>query len=175
MGDAISMPRRPAAILLMGVAGSGKSTIGAALSDQLGWPFRDADSFHPAANVAKMSAGVPLTDEDRWPWLAAIGTWLDERRATRQPGIVSCSALKRIYRARLLSGRPDVRLVFLKGDEALIGARMRNRTNHFMPPSLLTSQFATLEEPQPEERAMVVSVAATPPEIVAAIVAGLDA
>ena len=173
MSGAITSSGKPSAILLMGVAGCGKSTIGAALSERLGWPFRDADSFHPAANVAKMSAGTPLTDEDRWPWLAAIGAWLDERRATGKPGIVSCSALKRIYRARLLDTRPDVRLVYLSGDQALIGARMRARKDHFMPPSLLTSQFATLEEPSPDERAVVVSVAGTPDEIVTAVLAGI--
>jgi gluconokinase len=167
----------PLVLILMGVAGSGKSTTAAALSERLGWPFRDADSFHPPANVEKMSRGTPLDDEDRWPWLHAIAAWIDERLAQGEPGIVTCSALKRAYRDILLGGRERVRLVFLKGEKPLIAARMATRRDHFMPLALLDSQFAALEEPTAEENPLVVSNAATPEAIVAEIVArlGLEA
>ena len=117
----------PLVVVLMGVAGSGKSTVGEALSRALGWPFRDADSFHPPANVEKMSRGVPLTDADRAPWLAAIAAWIDERREAGKPAIVSCSALKRAYRQRIVGERDRVRLVYLHGDIGLIGARLSRR------------------------------------------------
>lgn len=165
--------RMPIAILVMGVSGSGKSTAGENLARELGWPFRDADSFHPEANVRKMSAGIALTDEDRWPWLAAIAAWIDERRISGEPGIVSCSALKRVYRRRLLDGRPDVRLVYLKGDEPLIAARMGRRQNHFMPPSLLASQFAALEEPEVDEWPIVVPIEQSPRRIIEHILASM--
>jgi gluconokinase len=157
----------------MGVSGCGKSTTGQRLSNALGWPFRDADSFHPPANVEKMRAGRPLEDADRWPWLDAIATFLDDRRRSGAPAIVSCSALKRIYRDRLLGGRPDVALVHLKGDRALIAERLANRKGHFMPPGLLQSQFDALEEPRPDERALVVSVHLPPARVVGRIIAGL--
>ena len=167
----------PRVILLMGVAGSGKSTVGEALAADLGWPFRDADSFHPAANIARMRAGVPLTDDDRWPWLDAIARWLDERRAAAAPAIVSCSALKRRYRDRLLAGRPDVGLVHLAGSFELIEARMRARQGHFMPLGLLRSQFDALEPPAADERPLVVSIEGTPRAIATEIrgrVSGAD-
>ena len=163
----------PTALLVMGVSGSGKSTAGESLAVELGWPFRDADSFHPAANVAKMSAGIPLTDEDRWPWLAAIAAWIDERRATATPGIVSCSALKRSYRRILLDGRPDVRLVYLQGDKPLIAGRMARRTGHFMPPALLDSQFATLEEPTADEWPIIAPIEQSPRKIIEHILANM--
>ena len=154
----------------MGVSGVGKTTIGKRLARALGWTFRDADEFHPAANIAKMSAGIPLTDEDRWPWLEAIGQWLDQRRKHGGKAVVTCSALRRIYRDKLLVGRPDVKLVYLKGSKALIADRLSRRSNHFMPPALLDSQFATLEEPTRDEHALVVSVALPPSRVVAEIV-----
>lgn len=157
------------AIVVMGVAGSGKSTIGTLLAERLGWTFRDADDFHPPANVAKMSAGTPLTDEDRWPWLAAIGAWLDEGPATGARRIVTCSALKRIYRDRLIAGREGVRLVYLDGSMALIAERMRARRDHFMPPALLESQFAALEPPGEDEAAVKVGVDAAPGHVVDAV------
>jgi carbohydrate kinase (thermoresistant glucokinase family) len=163
----------PLVVVLMGVSGSGKSTLGEALSRALGWPFRDADSFHPPANVARMSQGLALTDEDRAPWLAAIAAWIDARREAGEPGIVSCSALKRAYRRRIIGGRDGVRLVYLRGDLDLIAGRLRARTGHFMPASLLESQFATLEEPQAEERPIVVSIAHPPAHVAGAIVASL--
>jgi gluconokinase len=145
--------------------------VGSLLATRLGVAFADADEFHPPANIAKMSAGVALTDEDRWPWLAAIGAWMDARAAVG--GVVTCSALRRIYRARLLEGRPGVRLLHLEGDAALIAARQAARPGHFMPPSLMASQFATLEAPRPEERAITLSVAAAPEAIVDAALTAL--
>lgn len=160
---------RPSMLVLMGVSGVGKTTTGKRLARALGWSFRDADEFHPAANVAKMSAGIPLTDEDRWPWLATIGHWLDVQRAHGGKAIVTCSALRRTYRDKLFDGRPDVRLVFLKGSKGLIADRLGRRSGHFMPPALLDSQFATLEEPTRDEHAIVVNVALPPSRVVAEI------
>ncbi|MCO6419382.1 gluconokinase [Siccirubricoccus sp. KC 17139] len=159
------------AVLLMGVSGAGKSTIGPMLAKALGVAFADADAFHPPANIAKMSSGQPLTDEDRWPWLDAIGAWLAGRGAAG--GVVACSALKRIYRDRLRAACPGLRLVYLSGDPALIGARQAARRGHFMPPGLMTSQFAALEAPGADEEAITLSVAATPEAILAAALAAL--
>jgi gluconokinase len=153
-----AVPRNPAVIIIMGVASSGKTSLGERLAERLGWPFRDADAFHPPENVAKMSSGTPLTDEDRKPWLAAIAAWVDELRAAGEHGIVTCSALKRAYREVIVGDRPDVALVYLKGSRELIGARMSERKHHFMPTTLLDSQFATLEEPGPDERVLIVPV-----------------
>jgi gluconokinase len=160
------MSAPPSVLVLMGVSGCGKSTTGALLAGRLGWPFRDADSFHPPANIEKMSRGTPLTDEDRAPWLNAIASWIDGRLAAGEPGIVSCSALKRAYRDVIVGGRKGVRLVYLKGEKELIANRMAARLDHFMPPALLDSQFATLEEPGADERPLVVPVAAQPAEVV---------
>lgn len=165
----------PAVILLMGVSGSGKSTIGAALAQKLGWPYADADEFHPPANVAKMRSGQPLTDQDRWPWLAAIAAHIDGVREEGGHAIVSCSALKRVYRDILVGARKDVRLVLLDGTREEIFARMSARKDHFMPLALLDSQFATLERPGADERPVIVSIVGTPEEVAATILRGLSA
>lgn len=156
----------PTCLLLMGVAGSGKTTTAQRLARHLGWSFRDGDTFHPPANIAKMQTGQPLTDEDRWPWLDAIAGWMDELADGDARGIVTCSALKRSYRQRLLTGRPQARLVYLKGSYDLIADRMQRRRNHFMPVSLLQSQFEALEEPRGVERAVIVNVAMPPSRVI---------
>lgn len=163
----------PAVLVVMGVSGSGKTTIAVLLAERLHWELADADSFHSAANVRKMQSGIALTDEDRSPWLHAIAAWIDETRRAGRRGIVTCSALKRSYRTILIDGRQGVRLVYLKGDAELIGGRMAKRHGHFMPPGLLQSQFDTLEEPGPDENPITVSVAAEPHSIVARILAEL--
>lgn len=165
---------RPRVIVVMGVSGSGKSTTGRRLGAALNWPFRDADEFHPPANVAKMAGGQPLDDFDRGPWLAAIAAWIDERRAQDATGVVSCSGLKRVYRDVIIGQRPDVALVYLKGSFAQIADRLSRRRGHFMPPSLLRSQFATLEEPTPDERALAVTITMPPKRVVERIVASLE-
>lgn len=163
----------PVVLVVMGVSGSGKSTVAAMLAGRLGWAFGDGDDFHPPANVAKMRGGTPLTDADRWPWLRAIAAWVDASCVTGRPGVVVCSALRRAYRDVLRAGRPDVRLVFLHGDEALIERRQAARPHHYMPAGLVRSQFEALESPGPDEHPLAVSVEAGPREIVDAIVAGL--
>ncbi|MDQ0391691.1 gluconokinase [Labrys monachus] len=159
----------PTALIVMGVSGSGKSTIAELLAAELGWPFRDGDDFHPPENVAKMHAGTPLTDEDRWPWLAAIAAWIEEARRRGGHVIVTCSALRRIYRDALRDGHGDVRFVYLEGTKDLIASRLAKRKNHFMPPALLDSQFATLEPPGADEAPLAVSIGATPDEIAAMV------
>jgi gluconokinase len=164
----------PDALIIMGVSGCGKTTIGELLARRLGWEFRDGDVFHPPANVEKMRRGTPLTDEDRWPWLRAIAAWLEELVRDGRQGIVACSALRRAYRDVLLDGRRDrVRLVFLDGTKELIAARLARRKGHFMPPSLLDSQFATLERPTPEESPVTASIDAVPAAIARRIVTEL--
>jgi carbohydrate kinase (thermoresistant glucokinase family) len=158
------------AIVVMGVSGSGKSTIASMLAQRLHWVYEDADWFHPKSNIEKMHHGEPLNDEDRWPWLRAIAEWIDATRRAGGHGVVACSALKRAYRDVLIGDRRDVRLVFLKGDRDLIARRIAARADHFMPSTLLESQFATLQEPQADERQIVASIVPHPREIVEAIV-----
>lgn len=158
------------AIIVMGVSGSGKSTIASALASCIGFDCEDGDSYHPASNVAKMHAGTPLTDDDRWPWLKAIADDIDRRATSHRPFVVSCSALKRAYRDVLVHGRPDVRLVYLKGTRELIAERLALRKDHFMPTSLLDSQFATTEEPNSDENVAVVDINAPVDRIVGAII-----
>jgi gluconokinase len=156
-------------LVMMGVSGSGKTTIAEGVAAAKGWSLLEGDTFHPAANVAKMASGTPLTDEDRWPWLHAIATAIDADRARGESAVVACSALRRTYRDILIGQRQDVRLIYLKGSQELIGDRMRARHGHFMPPALLDSQFATLEEPGPDENPITVEIGGTPDEIVHAI------
>jgi gluconokinase len=164
----------PCALVVMGVSGSGKSTIAEHLATRLGWRYVDGDLFHPPANVAKMSAGHPLTDEDRWPWLRAIAAEIDRLSAAGEPAVVACSALKRAYRDILVHDRDDVRIVFLDGTQDLIAKRLAERKGHFMPPGLLDSQFKTLEPPQPSERPITVSIDASVDGIVNDIVRQLE-
>jgi gluconokinase len=164
----------PAIVVVMGVSGSGKSTVGGMLASRLHWDFADGDRFHPAGNVEKMHNGVPLTDEDRWPWLDAIAAWIDKTRRSGGHSALACSALKRRYRDVLIGNRSDVRLVFLKGEEALVARRIATRHEHFMPQTLLHSQFEALEEPTPDENPVVVSIEPSPREIVTRIVSSLN-
>ncbi|MCP8711306.1 gluconokinase [Streptomyces thermocarboxydus] len=153
----------PHVVVVMGVAGTGKTTIGPLLAARLGVPYAEGDDFHPQSNIAKMSAGTPLTDDDRWPWLDAIGDWAQGRAGLG--GVVSCSALKRSYRDRLRAVAPGVIFVHLTGDRALIEDRMSHRQGHFMPTALLDSQFATLQPLEPDEAGVAVSVTGSPEEI----------
>jgi len=157
-------------LVMMGVSGSGKTTVAKGVADRLGWQMLEGDKLHPPANIAKMSAGTPLTDEDRWPWLHAIAAAIDDWRANGVSGVVACSALKRAYRDILIGPRPDVVLVYLQGSHDLIATRMAARHGHFMPPGLLDSQFATLEEPSEAERPIVASIARPPDAIITTII-----
>jgi len=157
----------------MGVSGCGKTTVAAGLAERLGWQLAEADMFHSPANVEKMRSSIPLTDEDRWPWLDAIAKWIDAARASGKPGVITCSALKRRYREIIVGDHPDVRLVYLKGDYDLIAGRMAARTHHYMPVGLLQSQFDALEAPGPDENALVVSIESRPEKIISEIVLAL--
>ena len=161
------------ALVVMGVSGSGKSTIAERLAERLGWRYEDADRFHPPGNVAKMSAGHPLNDDDRWPWLQAIADEIDRVGDAGGHAVVACSALKRAYRNVLVHGRKDVRIVFLNGTQDLIAGRLNARKGHFMPPRLLASQFRTLEPPTPDENPVTVSIDATVDAIVEDIICQL--
>ncbi|MFD9035895.1 gluconokinase [Streptomyces sp. NPDC059567] len=158
-------------VVVMGVAGTGKTTIGPLVADALGVPYAEGDDFHPAANVAKMSAGIPLDDMDRGPWLDAIGEWAHGREG--HGGVVSSSALKRIYRDRLRAAAPGVVFLHLTGDRELIERRMSERKGHFMPTALLDSQFAALQPLQDDEAGVAVDVSGSPEEIAARAVAAL--
>jgi gluconokinase len=163
----------PCALVVMGVSGSGKSTIAEKLAARLNWTFEDGDRFHPASNVAKMSAGHPLTDEDRWPWLQAIADEIDRVCKAGSRAVIACSALKRAYRDVLVHGRNDVRIIYLDGTEQLIADRLARRKGHFMPPGLLASQFKTLEPPDSSEKPVTVSIDASVDAIVDDIVSQL--
>lgn len=166
------MTAEPAAsvLVVMGVSGSGKTTIARELANRLGWSFEEGDDLHTEANVAKMHAGIPLDDGDRAPWLKAVAAWIDRQRARKTPGVITCSALKRNYREVIIDGHPDVRLVYLRGSFELIASRLAQRHGHFMPASLLKSQFDALEEPAADENPLTVDAASTPGEIIGAII-----
>ncbi|TMQ90217.1 gluconokinase [Actinomadura soli] len=161
-------------MVIAGVSGSGKTTIGSLLAERLGWDYAEADSFHSEANIEKMRSGTPLNDDDRLPWLRAIAAWIDDRLATGPPGVVTCSALKRRYRAMVAGGRPGVRMVLLDGDRDLIAARMRAREGHYFSADLLDTQFADLELPGPDEDVLTAPITCTPDETVAHIMRALS-
>lgn len=172
---AAAHPPLATALIVMGVSGSGKSTVGLGLARALGWDFRDGDSFHSPANVTKMRSGAPLTDADRWPWLDAISRHIAALEDSGGHVVIACSALRRAYRDRLRAAGARLRFVHLDGSFDLIDGRMRARHDHFMPPSLLESQFATLEAPAPDEKAVTVPIADDPEAIVATILNHLAA
>ncbi|MDP1748234.1 MAG: gluconokinase [Reyranella sp.] len=161
-------------VVVMGVSGSGKTTVAALLAARLGWRYREGDDLHSSENVEKMRGGTPLTDADRLPWLQAIAREIDLWRTQGESGVLTCSALKRSYRDIIVSDRPEVALVYLKGAQDLITRRMAARHEHFMPTALLASQFATLQEPTPDERPIVVDVGGQPGQIADRIVRDLE-
>jgi carbohydrate kinase (thermoresistant glucokinase family) len=161
-------------VVVAGISGSGKSTVGALLASRLHWEFMDGDSLHAAANVAKMHAGVPLTDADRRPWLRAIEDWMDKRISAGASAVVACSALHRAYRQELVAGRPEVRLVLLMVSPAVAAARLAARHGHFFPAGLLDSQLRELEPPGPDEPVLVIDADRSCEELVADIITRLD-
>lgn len=162
-------------VVVMGVSGSGKTSIGKALASALGWEFAEGDAFHSEANVAKMASGTPLTDDDRWPWLDRIAAWIKEETAAGRSAVVACSALKRRYRDRLRLAWPGLRVVYLHGDRAVLEARLGARQSHFFPKRLLDSQLADLEPPAADEQPVLVDVTSSVDVIVSTAVAALKA
>jgi gluconokinase len=160
-------------LIVAGVSGSGKTTVGAMLAGRLGWRFADADDFHPAANIEKMRAGIPLTDADRWPWLQALAAWMDEHIARGKSAVVACSALKRSYRDLLLGGRPQAQMIFLAVDWEVLARRLAARHGHFFPGRLLGTQLDVLEPPGPDERVISIVPVGEPADTVASIIAVL--
>lgn len=160
-------------IIIFGVSGAGKTTIGKLLGRELGWRFIEADDFHPAANIEKMRAGHPLNDKDRWPWLERLRQQIQRSLAAGENAVLACSALKRAYRARLHVSEA-VKFVFLRGDYALVEKQLRSRKGHFMNANLLQTQFDDLEDPQPHENVLTIDLGRTPEEIVEIIKAKLN-
>ena len=160
-------------LIVMGVSGSGKSTVAALLAERLDWALLEGDALHPPANIEKMKHGIPLGDADRVPWLQAIEAAMDRWRGQGISGVLTCSALKRAYRDQLARSRPAVRFIYLKGDKDLIARRVAQRRGHFMPPALLDSQFATLDEPEPDEPVVTIPIGPPPAQLVETILAAL--
>lgn len=152
-------------LIIFGVSGAGKTTVGELLARELGWHFYEADDFHSPAKIEKMRRGVPLTDDDRWPWLENLRELIKRCVAANENAVLACSALKRVYRKHLRVSA-EVKLVFLRGDYALVAGQLRHRRGHFMNPALLQSQFADLQEPQPEEEVLTIELGRTPHELV---------
>lgn len=167
------LPGSPLHVVIMGVSGNGKSTAGGLLAEALGWSFAEGDEFHPQANVDKMSAGFPLTDEDRWPWLRELRDWIAEHDREGRSTLMACSALKRSYRDLLREGAPGVYFLHLVGDKSLLLERMDGR-EHFMPTSLLESQLDTLEPLEDDERGALIDIANSPDRIRRLALAQLD-
>ncbi|HET7800346.1 MAG TPA: gluconokinase [Humibacillus xanthopallidus] len=160
-------PDRPASdiVVVMGVSGSGKTTVATGLAAAMGWTFAEGDDFHSAANVEKMRSGVALTDDDRWPWLETIGAWISGKEAAGESAVVTCSALRRAYRDVLRRDRPHVRFLHVEAPGAVIADRVEHRAGHYMPPSLLPSQLATLEPLAPDEPGVTVTAEGAPDEV----------
>jgi carbohydrate kinase (thermoresistant glucokinase family) len=172
--DDHAAPKKPVVLVLMGVSGCGKTTAGTLLAERLGWAYEEGDSLHPKANVEKMASGHPLNDDDRWPWLEKVAEWAEQRLAAGENGVITCSALKRSYRDLINRRGSGIDFVYLQGDKKLIAERLAARHGHFMPPSLLDSQFADLEEPSEDEPYLRVHIGATPDVIVNTIITELD-
>ena len=153
-------------IVLMGVSGCGKTTIGTNLARRLNWEYQEGDALHPQKNIVKMSEGIPLNDDDRKPWIARIADWIETRCIAGRDGVISCSALKEAYRQTIRGNQTDVQFVYLRGSRELLSDRLVHRKDHFMPPNLLESQLDLLEEPSVDEQAMVVTIDSTPEKIV---------
>ncbi len=168
------MDAQPLHVVVMGISGSGKTTIATRLAEQLGWTFAEADDFHPAANIEKMTSGIPLTDQDRWPWLESMREWMTAQARSGSSTVVTCSALRRSYRDVLTQAEGRVRFVHLLGDAYLILERMKTRSGHFMPQSLLPSQLSTLEPLEPDEQGVRIENTGTPDEVTADIIKKLD-
>jgi gluconokinase len=163
----------PQYVVVMGVSGSGKTTLAVGIADHEHWLYQEGDELHPPANVAKMSRGEPLTDEDRWPWLDAIGRWLDERAAAGESAVLTCSALRRVYRDRLREGRPGVRFCHVAVSAETLRTRLEQRRDHYMPASLLPSQLATLEPLAADEPGVTVSAEGDPAHVLAGALGAL--
>lgn len=173
MADHSAARDTPDVIVVMGVSGSGKTTVAKGIAEAMGWEFVEGDDFHPRANVEKMESGHPLTDEDRWPWLRLIGEWISAKESRGESAVVTCSALRRAYRDLLREGRPHVRFCHVSAPAGLIQDRMAQRPGHYMPPSLLPSQLATLEPLEADEPGIVVTTEGSAEEVLARALRGL--